>query len=374
MLYSNRETEKYLKNKGAKPATKEERSAFNEKYNVKPDMLSSCGRTAAASADVDTTPEADAPTSKTATTQPEPNDSAPTSATAPQPQHGDTKTIDLGGGVTLEMIYIKGGTFEMGLPDAQKERSTRHEGPVHTVDLDGFWMGKYEVTIDQYRAFLRVGGDSSGVRFRDDHCPVQKDASFSLSGHKFGSSPQQPMVEISWDGATKFCDWLSRKTGQTFRLPTEAEWEYACRAGTQTTFYFGDSEADLGSHAWYSDNSDGKTHPVGTKRPNPWGLYDMYGNVWEWCGDWGDWEYYQNSPRKNPTGPPSGKYRTLRGGCWKNEPSTFGSATRGRTDPPYTGSYYGFRVASPSLATNVDADHTPTQSLPPQTQVELKTE
>ena len=238
----------------------------------------------------------------------------------PGPKLGDVRVIDLGRGVKLEMVYIRGGTFQMGSPESEQPRGN-DEGPVHPVELDGFWMGKFEVTQEQYQ---QITGKNPS-HFKDAKNPVE---------------------QVSWNDAKAFCDTLSQKTGQAFRLPTEAEWEYACRAGSQTAYSFGDSESQLGDYAWYDRNSGRRTHPVGGKRPNAWGLYDMHGNVYEWCGDWYDSDYYKNSPRKNPTGPSSGSSRVNRGGSWISSPWGCRSAFRYRGTPGITFNYLGFRVAA----------------------------
>ena len=133
------------------------------------------------------------------------------------------------------------------------------------------------------------------------------------------SGPDAPVEMVSWDDAQEFCRKLSelaeeKEAGRRYRLPTEAEWEYACRAGSAEKYCYGDDESRLGDYAWYRKNSDGKTHQVGQKKPNAWGLYDMHGNVWEWCADWYDREYYANSPTDDPTGPSEGSFRVFRGG------------------------------------------------------------
>jgi len=236
--------------------------------------------------------------------------------------------VDLGSGVTMELVYIPAGSFRMGSRDSEQGRGN-DEDPVHTVKLDGFWMGKYEVTFEQYKAAT---------------------GSSHLGDHHFRT---EPVVLVSWNDATGFCRKLTDKVGRasppatvgrTFRLPTEAEWEYACRAGSKTRFCFGNSEGELGDYAWYEANSGNKTHPVGEKKPNAWGLYDMHGNVEEWCGDRYGEKYYGESDRKNPQGPASGKYRVLRGGTGYFHPQHCRSAYRSRRLPSYENFLIGFRV------------------------------
>jgi formylglycine-generating enzyme required for sulfatase activity len=183
------------------------------------------------------------------------------------------------------MIYIPGGEFMMGSNDYDDEK------PPHPVKLSPFYIGKYQITQAQWTAVM----SSNPSYWKGDDLPVEK---------------------VRWDDAVKFCEAISKQTGKTYRLPTEAEWEYACRAGSSTKYCFGDDEKSLGDYAWYYKNSGAKTHPVGQKKPNAWGLHDMHGNVLEWCQDWYDKNYYKQSPRENPEGPSSGKYRLLRGGSW----------------------------------------------------------
>ncbi len=232
-----------------------------------------------------------------------------------------TKTIDLGDDITMEMVYIAGGTFQMGSPPSGSEQDDDAERPVHTVKVDGFWMGKYEVTQEQYEKIM----EANPSHFK---------------------SSKNPVDSVIWDDAISFCDKLSQLGDLTFRLPTEAEWEYACRAGSQTAYHFGDLETDLVYYAWYSRNSGGKPHPVGMKLPNAWGLHDMHGNAWEWCNDFFDEEYYANSPQENPTGPSSGASRAFRGGCYINYPFSIRSAVRRGSAPNYTFSSLGFRVVA----------------------------
>ena len=157
-----------------------------------------------------------------------------------------------------------------------------------------FYLGKYLVTQEQWEAVM--GNNPSNFK-----------------------GPKNPVEEVSWDDCQQFLDKLNDKIGPaeaSSQLPSEAQWEYACRAGSTTRYCFGDDESGLGEYAWYDGNSGGKTHPVGEKKPNAWGLYDMHGNVWEWCQDWYDGGYYAKSPTDDPTGPATGSNRVNRGGCW----------------------------------------------------------
>ncbi|MCY2930598.1 MAG: formylglycine-generating enzyme family protein [Planctomycetota bacterium] len=168
-----------------------------------------------------------------------------------------------------------------------------------------------------------------------------------------GSNPstfkgaKNPVENVAWEDASAFCKKVSDKAGETVRLPTEAQWEYACRAGTKTRFSYGDDDgySALGQYAWYAKNSGKSTHPVGQTKPNAWGLYDMHGNVWEWCSDWGC-QMYANAETRDPQGPVSGlPYRVLRGGSWRDDPEDCRSAYRFRDSSNHRTYHYGFRVA-----------------------------
>ena len=242
----------------------------------------------------------------------------------------------------MDFVYVKGGCYDMGCGD-WAEDCEADETPVHEVCVNDFLMGQYEVTIDEYRQFLLATGDAAGVDFTDEHCPINNDSSYSLNGNAFGSDNTQPMVEVSWEGTVAFAEWLSSQTGLTLRLSTEAEWEYAARCGGLEEKYAGGDDAN--SLAWYGEASDtGATHVVGTKTPNGLSIYDMSGNVWEWCSDWYDSAYYASSTQDNPQGPSSGDYRVKRGGCWKVSPVYIRCANRGYEDPSNTGNHLGFRL------------------------------
>jgi len=244
--------------------------------------------------------------------------SAPGCSSQPEPSQGKSKelNLDLGGGVTMKLVLIPAGKFMMGSPDSEKGRD-ENEGQ-HEVTLSKpFYMGVTEVTQAQYEAIMGT----------------------NPSNFKGATSP---VDNVSWNDATEFCKKLSDKTNQAVRLPTEAEWEYACRAGSTTKFSFGDAHESLGDYAWYSTNSGSKTRPVGQKKPNAWGLYDMHGNVWEWCAD--RYGAYPEGAVTEPQGPASGMFRVLRGGAWNDSPDYCRSAYRNRTTPDNRYYYDGFRV------------------------------
>jgi formylglycine-generating enzyme required for sulfatase activity len=266
------------------------------------------------------------------------------------------------GGVKMEMVWVPAGSFTMGSTLSAAELVKKYGGkekyfadahPAHTVELDGFWMGKFEVTNAQYRKF-RAGHDSR-----------------SVEGHSFNGD-DQPVVMVSWEEAKAFCDYLSKESGKTFTLPTEARWEYACRAGTKTERYWGDDDASMGQYANTADRTfeaafrttlmpqikeavgdfriaettDGyaATAPAGKFRPNAYGLHDMVGNVQEWCSDWYGERYYAQSPPRNPTGPLDGQFRVVRGGHWGLYAGYCRSAFRFPGTPDSPSISLGFRV------------------------------
>jgi formylglycine-generating enzyme required for sulfatase activity len=226
----------------------------------------------------------------------------------------------LSGGIKLEMIKIPAGSFLMGSNECVQEK------PIHQVNLREFYLGKYCVTQEQWKAIY--GNNPSYFK-----------------GGFLSANSRHPVEQVTWLECRVFCQAIRNFTGKKYRLPTEAEWEYACRAGTESFYAFGDTQNVLGDYAWYADNSVGQTHPVGRKKPNPWGLYDLHGNVWEWCEDgWHD--NYQgaltdgNAWIENHTGS-----KVIRGGAWSTHATCCRSTYRDKNN--FQGSYYGlgFRVA-----------------------------
>ncbi|GHT95116.1 hypothetical protein FACS1894116_10130 [Betaproteobacteria bacterium] len=232
-------------------------------------------------------------------------------------QTGATFTNSIG----TEFILISAGSFTMGA-DKKFENAGGDEMPLHRVAIShDFYLGKYQVTQDEWVAVM----GSNPSKFKGNRNPVEN---------------------VSWDDIQVFIRRLNEKEGtDKYRLPTEAEWEYAARAGTKSAYSFGNDDGQLGQYAWYDDNSGSQTHPVGQKKPNPWGLYDMHGNVWEWVEDWYDSGYYAHSPTIDPAGPLSGQLRVLRGGSWDYSAGGLRSAYRGYSSPDRRCDYYGFRLA-----------------------------
>ncbi|MDW8420154.1 MAG: formylglycine-generating enzyme family protein, partial [Chitinophagales bacterium] len=231
-----------------------------------------------------------------------------------------------------DMVFVQGGTFTMGCTAEQGSDCYDDEKPAHRVKVSSFKIGKYEVTQAQWRAVM--GSDPPGLYNTGcDQCPVE--------GVSY------------YDIVNSFIPKLNSITGQSFRLPTEAEWEYAARGGSQSRGYKYSGSNILDDVGWYFSNyesgntygSEKTTRPVGSKQPNELGIYDMSGNVWEWCSDWYGQSYYNNSPAENPRGPASGEFRVVRGGSWYINPSYCRVALRLRCSPGYCNYYYGFRIA-----------------------------
>ena len=222
--------------------------------------------------------------------------------------------VDLGGGVTMEFVLIRPGSFLMG-----SEKGNPNEKPTHKVTIaKPFYLGKYEVTQEQWQAVM--GSNPSHFK-----------------------GPKNPVEQVSWEDCQTFLQKLQEKApSHTFRLPTEAEWEYACRAGSTTEFCYGDDWGGLGEYAWYGPNSGSTTHAVGEKKPNAWGLNDIHGNVCEWCQDWIG--AYESGSVSDPVGPSSGSGRLLRGGALYNTPTGCRAAVRYYSDPSLRYDSFGLRV------------------------------
>jgi formylglycine-generating enzyme required for sulfatase activity len=226
------------------------------------------------------------------------------------------KTTVPGTDISFSMVPIPGGEFVMGTPEAEADRS-KDEGPQHQVKISPFWMGKYEVTWDEYRLFMfaQQAGETTGkdevvdALSRPTRPYVEMSFGMGINGY--------PAISMTQHAANKFAEWLSAKTGQFYRLPTEAEWEYACRAGTTTAYSFGSDASKLGEYAWFEGNSNGKYEKVGTKKPNPWGLYDMHGNATEWTLD--KYAPYTADPAVDPWVKSTKPYpQAVRGGSWSD--------------------------------------------------------
>jgi formylglycine-generating enzyme required for sulfatase activity len=245
--------------------------------------------------------------------------------------------------IGMEFMLIPPGEFVMGSPAAEMNHTAdEHE---HVVRITHpFYLGRYEVTQAEYVSVMGRNPSWFNASRIDDSQAAGRDTT------------RFPVDRISWDDAHEFCRRLSAIEGRTFRLPTEAEWEYACRAGTRTAYYTGGSEPDLSKAGWYganltpAGNTKKRTNRVGQREPNAFGLFDMHGNVWEWCADWYDTDYYAGSPAIDPVGPPSGVARVIRGGGWCRGPRLCRSAYRGKMIPTDRNNLSGFRVCSSTAA------------------------
>jgi formylglycine-generating enzyme required for sulfatase activity len=245
--------------------------------------------------------------------------------------------------IGMKLVLIPKGTFMMGSPIEKEGASNDEEQHQVTISKD-YYLGVTEVTQGQYEKVMGTNPSHFVKRV------IRK-----------SDSSMYPVEQVSWEDAVEFCKKLSdlpeeKKAGRVYRLPTEAEWEYACRSGSKSAYSFGESSKSLGDYAWFDGNSNGQTHPAGENKANAWSLYDMHGNVWEWCSDW--YGEYPKGAVSDPTGPCEGSDRVFRGGTWLRVAASCRSAARNWRDPSRRSSDYGFRVAlSPSgIPKSLEAD------------------
>ena len=300
-----------------------------------------------------------------------------TLATAQEPKEAGGKK-QITNSIGMKLVLIPAGEFMMGSGESAEETAAffnktygedslkadvfKDEHPQHRVRITKpFYLGTYHVTRGQFRQFVddtgyktdaEKGEKPGAFGWNPDKKRFEFNEKYSWRNAGFEQTDEHPVVNVSWNDAVAFCKWLSRKEGKTYRLPTEAEWEYACRAGTTTRYYSGDDPetlakvgnvADATYKAKFPDwkytikASDGYvfTAPVGSFRPNAFGLYDMHGNAWQWCADWYGKEYYAESPTDDPTGPDAGDFRVLRGGSWDFRPIGTRSAGRQSYSPDF---------------------------------------
>ncbi|MEO0582996.1 MAG: formylglycine-generating enzyme family protein [Bacteroidota bacterium] len=242
-----------------------------------------------------------------------------------------------------QMIAIEGGTFQMGSNDGDID-----EKSVHEVTLSTYEIGKYEVTVEEYLTFCRAT-DTHWPEWLEEgsvyHVETGTDSYYKNKGYRRTGSEKLPIVGVNWNDAVAYTQWLSQQTGKNYRLPTEAEWEYAAGGGkSNRTTYAGTKDVyALSKFAWYGENSNLTPHPVGQKQPSALGLYDMSGNVWEWCQDW--YRDYPNGSHTDPQGPTSGGHRVLRGGSWGHDPQGCRVANRGHGSPSGRSSGLSFRLS-----------------------------
>lgn len=227
-----------------------------------------------------------------------------------------------------EMVWVAGGKFLMG-------EGTEVDASPHDVTVSGFWIDPYLVTQAQFEKVM--GANPS--RWKGDKNPVEQ-VRWSDAVTYCNKRSEQEGLQPCYDLKT----WTCNFDANGYRLPTEAEWEFACRGGTTTAYYFGDSPAKLGEHAWFDKNAGGHPRPVGQKKPNPLGLYDMAGNVWQWCNDFYEVDYYTKSPKVDPRGPDSGKTKVVRGGAWRVGPENCRSGYRYNESPGYADVCFGYDI------------------------------
>ncbi|SFC80840.1 Formylglycine-generating enzyme, required for sulfatase activity, contains SUMF1/FGE domain [Parapedobacter composti] len=253
----------------------------------------------------------------------------------------------------IPMAFVKGGTFMMG---SSNNKEVNDKNLSHNIQLSDFYIGKYEIMVGQFRTFVQETGYQTsaekkahsrlwtGKRWREKKGTNWR---HGVDGKEYNEgSDNYPVIHVSYDDAMSFCKWLSEKTGGNWRLPTEAEWEYSAKGGEKNENFIYSGSNDIEEVAWYENNSEGGTHPVGQKKANKLGIYDMSGNVREWCYDWWDKGYYAKSPNKDPLGPSTGTWRTFRGGDWSDDIMRYLNIAyrHGGFDQLRTDNISGFRV------------------------------
>jgi sulfatase modifying factor 1 len=266
-------------------------------------------------------------------------------AAEPEKKYNEHVRDSLGSKHKFDMVLIPGGTFTMGSPAGEEDRN-ENEGPQVKVTLKPFYLAVHELNFDLFLTYYdetaqvikRKRGKKAFERAGPKPKIIKKGGIDGITGPttlygdptKGWGGGDRPAVGMAWRNANTFCLWLSLRTKKTYRLPTEAEWEYACRAGSTTVYNFGDDPDDLDTYAWIDENSDEKTQPVGGKKPNAWGLYDMHGNAMEWVADWYDPKAYAayKGRATDPRGPKKGEVHVARGGSYESSPEELRSAAR----------------------------------------------
>jgi len=232
-----------------------------------------------------------------------------------------------GSDVSFEMAPVPAGDFTMGTPESERGHK-KDEAPRHAVHVGALWVGKYEITWDEYRLFMFGRDDGVDAVTRPTRPYLEMSFGMGIQGY--------PAISMTQHAANKYAEWLSAKTGQFYRLPTEAEWEYACRAGSSTAYFFGDDASKLGEYAWFSANSGVKYQKIGLKKPNSFGLYDMLGNVMEWTLDQLSPDWYEKSPKNDPWNKPMQPYPiAVRGGSWMDQADDLRCGARVGSDPSW---------------------------------------
>ena len=248
-----------------------------------------------------------------------------------------------------QMIFVQGGTFMMG-----NNEKGYNEKPAHNVTVKDFYIDKYEITVSDFRKFIQATGyrtsaEAQGWSYVFDGTNTLNQNGVTWESDAYGfkrksAQENHPVIYVSYNDAVAYCKWLSSTTKKKYRLPTEAEWEYAAKGGNKLGKCNFSGSNDIEAVAWYKKNSNGETHAAGQKLPNEIGLYDMSGNVAEWCADWFDEKYYNQNVANNPQGPASGTSRVTRGGSWFLDPGFVRTSCRSGFDPGFSCDYIGFRV------------------------------